>query len=229
MSVKVFLNQKSVLLSSVPPVAIFWLPSMSSVMQTVMFADLNCSEHDREKTFWITLPKTVSPVAGKQKVPPWESPSEGQVIKAQHLPKLPSSVQSLSRVQLCDPMDCSTPGLPVHHHLPEFTQTRVHWVGDAIQSSHPLSSPSPAFNLSQHQGLFKSSKAPWQITDYLGLSLTTRCHTKQSGIKTPQLPKASAAENHHRGCKETYSWDTLDLCMIVFHDHFQTCSWQFVF
>ena len=67
-----------------------------------------------------------------------------------------SSVQSLSRVRLCDPMDCSTPGLPVHHQLPEFTQTHVHLVGDAIQPSHPLSSPSPpAVNLSQHQGLFK--------------------------------------------------------------------------
>ena len=53
-------------------------------------------------------------------------------------------------------MDCSTPGLPVHHQLPEFTQTDVHWVGDTIRPSHPLSSPSPpAFNLSQHQGLFK--------------------------------------------------------------------------
>ena len=49
---------------------------------------------------------------------------------------------------LCNPMDCSTPGLPVHHQLPEFTQTHVHWVSDAIQPSHPLSSPSPpAFNL----------------------------------------------------------------------------------
>ena len=44
---------------------------------------------------------------------------------------------------LCDPMNCSMPGLPVHHHLPEFTQTHVHWVGNAIQPSHPLSSPSP--------------------------------------------------------------------------------------
>ena len=58
---------------------------------------------------------------------------------------------------LCDPMNYSTPGLPVHHRLPESTQTHVHQVGDAIQSSHPLSSPSlPALNLSQHQGLFKS-------------------------------------------------------------------------
>ena len=56
---------------------------------------------------------------------------------------------------LCDPMNRSTPGLPVHHQLLESTQTHVHCVGDAIQPSHPLSSPSPALNLSQHQGLFK--------------------------------------------------------------------------
>ena len=57
---------------------------------------------------------------------------------------------------LCDPMNHSTPGLPVHHQLPESTQTHVHLVSDAIQPSHPLLSPSPpAFNLSQHQGLFK--------------------------------------------------------------------------
>ena len=53
-------------------------------------------------------------------------------------------------------MDCSTPGFPVHHQLLDFTQTHFHWIGDAIQPSHPLSSPSPpAFNLSQHQGLFQ--------------------------------------------------------------------------
>ena len=70
--------------------------------------------------------------------------------------KFVSSVQSLSRVQLCDPMDCSMPGLPVLHQLPEFTQTHVHCVSDAIQQSHSLSSPSPpALNLAQHQGLFK--------------------------------------------------------------------------
>ena len=66
-----------------------------------------------------------------------------------------SSVQSLSHVWLCDPVNHSTPGLPVHHHLPEFTQTHVHRVCDAIQPSHPWSSPSlPALNPSQHQSLF---------------------------------------------------------------------------
>ena len=64
-----------------------------------------------------------------------------------------------SCLTLCDPMDRSTPGLPVHHHLPEFTQTHVHRVGDAIQPSHPLSSPSPpALNLSQHQIFFPVSR-----------------------------------------------------------------------
>ena len=70
------------------------------------------------------------------------------------------SVQSLSYVWLfATPMDCSTPGLPVHHQLLEFTQTHVHWVSDAIQPSHPLLSPSlRAFNLSQHQGLFQMTQ-----------------------------------------------------------------------
>ena len=63
-----------------------------------------------------------------------------------------------SCLTLCDPMNCSMPGLPVHHQLPEFIQTHIHWVGDAIQPSHPLSSPSPpAFNFSQHQGLSNES------------------------------------------------------------------------
>ena len=69
-----------------------------------------------------------------------------------------SQAQFISSVMsdFCDPMDCITAGFPVHHQLPELTQTQVHQVSDAIQPSHPLSSPSPpAFNLSQQQGLFK--------------------------------------------------------------------------
>ena len=68
------------------------------------------------------------------------------------------SVSSVPQVcpTLCNPLDWSMPGFPVHHQLPEFTQTQVHWVGDAIHPSHPLSSPSaPAFNLSQHKSLFQ--------------------------------------------------------------------------
>ena len=60
---------------------------------------------------------------------------------------------------LCDPMNHSTPGLPVHHQLPEFTQTHLHWVSDTIQPSHPLTPSSPpALNLSQHHGLFLMSQ-----------------------------------------------------------------------
>ena len=65
------------------------------------------------------------------------------------------SAVAQSRLTLYNPMDCSSPGFPVHHQLLEPTQTHVHRVGDAIQPSRPLSSPSPpALNLSQHQGLF---------------------------------------------------------------------------
>ena len=65
---------------------------------------------------------------------------------------------------LCNPMDCSTRGFPVLYYAQEFAQTRVHWVGDAIQPSHPLLSPSPpAFNLSQHQGLFKWVSSSHQV------------------------------------------------------------------
>ena len=73
---------------------------------------------------------------------------------------------------LCNPMDCSTPGLPVHHQLLEFTQTHVYWVGDAIQPSHPLSSPSPPpFNLSQHQGLFQWVSSSHQVAKVLEFQL----------------------------------------------------------
>ena len=73
---------------------------------------------------------------------------------------------------LCDPLDQSTPGLPVHHQLSEFTQTHVHWVSDAIQPSHPLLSPSPyAFNLSQHQDLFKWVSSSHQVAKVLEFQL----------------------------------------------------------
>ena len=78
------------------------------------------------------------------------------------------SVQFISVTQscptLCDPMDYSTPGLPVHHQLLELAQAHVRWVGDAIQPSYPVSSPSPAFSLSQHQGLFQWVSSLHQVT-----------------------------------------------------------------
>ena len=87
-----------------------------------------------------------------------------------------TSVQFSSVAQscptLCDPMNRSTPGLPVHHQLPEFTQTHAHQIGDAIQPSHPLSSPSPpAPNPSQHQGLFQWVNSSHEVAKILEFQL----------------------------------------------------------
>ena len=86
------------------------------------------------------------------------------------------SVQFSSVVQscptLCNPMNCSMPGLPVHHQLLEFTQTHVHRVGDAIQPSHPLSSPSPpAPNPYQHQSLFQRVNSLHEVAQVLEFQL----------------------------------------------------------
>ena len=105
-----------------------------------------------------------------------------------------------SCLTLCDPVDCSTPGFPVHHQLLEFTQTYVHRVGDAIQPSHPLSSPSPpTFNLSQHQGLFKQVSSPHQVAKLLEFQLqhqslqsTPRTDLFQDGlVGSPYSPRDS--------------------------------------
>ena len=82
-----------------------------------------------------------------------------------------SSVAQLCPI-LCDPINCSTPGLPVHHQLPEFIQTHVHRVSDAIQPSHPLSSPSPpAPNPPQHQGLFQWINSSHEVAKVLEFQL----------------------------------------------------------
>ena len=87
-------------------------------------------------------------------------------IEIEISPTFPFTISSVSQscLTLCDPMNRSTPGLPVYHQPPESTQTHVHWVSDAIQPSHPLSSPSPpALNLSQHQGLFTWVSSSHQV------------------------------------------------------------------
>ena len=81
-----------------------------------------------------------------------------------------SSVTQLC-LTLCYPMECSTPSFPVFCHLLEFAQTHVYWASDAIQASHPLSSPSPAFNLSQHQCLFQWISSSHQVAKELELQL----------------------------------------------------------
>ena len=86
------------------------------------------------------------------------------------IPQFSSVAQSCPT--LCDPMNHSTPGLPVHHHLPEFTQTQVHRFGDAIQPSHPLSYPSPPSpNPSQHQGLFQWVNSSHEVAKVLEFRL----------------------------------------------------------
>ena len=81
-------------------------------------------------------------------------------------------IHSVSCPALCDPMDWSTPSFPVHHQLPELAQTHIHWVGDAIQPSHPLSFRSPpAFNVSQHQSLFKWVSSFYQVAKVLEVQL----------------------------------------------------------
>ena len=105
-----------------------------------------------------------------------------------------SSVTSC--LTLCDPMNRSTPGLPVQHQLLEFTQTHVHWVGDAIQPSHPLLSPSP---LSQHHGLFKWVSSSHQVATVLEFQLqcqffqwTPRTDLLQDGLVwSPCSPRDS--------------------------------------
>ena len=101
---------------------------------------------------------------------------------------------------LCDPMNRSTPGLPVRHQLPESTQTHVHQAGDAIQPSHPLSSPSPpALNLSQRQGLFKSVSFSHQVAKVLEFQLqnqsyqwTPRTDLLEDGlVGSPCIPRDS--------------------------------------
>ena len=94
------------------------------------------------------------------------------IKKVSNLPKDITIVQFSSVAQSCltlyDPMNCSMLELPVHHQIPEFTETHGHWVGDAIHQSHPLLSPfPPAFNLFQHQGLFQSVSSLHQVANIL--------------------------------------------------------------
>ena len=96
------------------------------------------------------------------------------VLKIQYFKMQQSSISSVGQScpTLCNPMDCSTPGFPVHHQLPELAQTHVHRISDAIQPSHPLSFPSPsAFNLSQHQDLFQEVSSSHQVAKVLKFQL----------------------------------------------------------
>ena len=121
-----------------------------------------------------------------------------------------SSVQLSSFSQLCptlcDPMDCSTPGFPVHHQLPKLAQTHVHHVSDAIQPSHPLSSPSrPIFNLFQHQGLFQWTGSSSQVAKVLEYQLQ-------------HLETLQTSDSTHSSTQEHYP-DILENRWCVKNDH----------
>ena len=157
-----------------------WVPSFSNVA-TQMYLGLSVLP-------WLLHPGELTATCPNHPHPHTRSHTVLTQLQgvAQHLWWLPtrvicisltsfSSVQSLSCVRLCDPMDCSTPGLPVHHQFPEFTYTHVHWVGDPIQPSHPLLSLSPpTFSLSQHQGLFKWVSSSHQVAKVLEFQLQHR-------------------------------------------------------
>ena len=107
------------------------------------------------------------------------------VIEHSQGPVVPSQVSSVAQLclTLCNPVDCSMPGLPVHHQLPEFTQTHVHRVSDAVQPSHPLLSPSPpSFHLSQHQGLFQRVILCIRWPKYWNFSFSISPSNEYSGL-----------------------------------------------
>ena len=151
-----------------------------------------------------------------------------------------SSVQFSSVAQscptLCDPMNRSIPGLPVHHQLPEFTQTHVHRVSDALQPSHPLSSPSPpALNLSHHQGLFQWVSSSHQMAKVLEFQLqhqslqkSPRADLLQNGlVGSPCSPRDSQESS------PTPQFKSINSSVLIFlysptltsiHDHWKNHS-----
>ena len=113
-----------------------------------------------------------------------EPPPSFKVSQASYWPCLTCCCCSVTKLCpiLCNPIDCSMADLPVPHHLPEFAQVHVHWIGDAIQPSRLLLSPSSALNLSQHQGLFQWVGYSHQMAKVLELQLSVLPMSIQSGF-----------------------------------------------
>ena len=122
-------------------------------------------------------------------------------------------------------MDWNKPGFPVHHLLPEFTQTNVHWVGDSIQPSHPLSSPSPStFNFSQHQGLFQWVISLHQMAKVLSFIFSISPSSDYSGLNSmsrarqecwaPSLLQSGGQESE-RPCNERRHSVCVCVCVCV--------------
>ena len=132
--------------------------------------------HTDWSTLWVLLflhPFQFMPIGLMNKVDIMSGTQHFLPLKflSDHLHSIQFSSVARSCLTLCHPMNHSTPGLPVHHQLLEFTQTHVHRVGDAIQPSHPLSSPSPVPNPSQNQGLFKWVNSSHKVAKVLEFQL----------------------------------------------------------
>ena len=127
-----------------------------------------------------------------------------------------------SCLTLCDPIDCSTPGLPVHHQLREFTETHVHQVRDVIQPSHPQLSPSPpAFTLSQHQGLFQWVSSLHHVAKYWSFSLSVSPSNEYSGLISFRMDwldllavQGTVKSLQHHSSKET--WILRKNCTLIY-------------
>ena len=152
-----------------PPLKISWLAALST---SAMCYGVNCVIPKIMLKFYLSGPQNVTLFGNRV------AANESCLVQ------FSSVVQSCPT--LCDPMNRSTPGLPVHHQLPEFTQTHVHWVGDAIQPSHPLSSPSPpAPNPSQHQSFPISQLFAWGGQSCSVISNSLRLHEPYSPWNSP--------------------------------------------
>ena len=122
----------------------------------------------REWKSWLKTQHSKTKIMASSPITSWQIDEE-TVETVSDFILFSSVTQSCST--LCDPMDCSTPGFPVHHQLPELVQTHVHRVGDEIQWYPPSSPSPPALNLSQHQGLFQWVSSSYQVVKVLELQL----------------------------------------------------------
>ena len=152
-----------------------------------------------------------------------------RAAQVRHSVQFSSVTQSC--LTLCDPMDCSTAGLPVHHQLPEFTQTHVQWVGDTIQPSHPLPSPSPpALNLAQHQGLFKWVRSLHQVAKVLEFQLQPQSYQwtpRLISFKMDWLDLLAVQETlksllQHHSSKASIPWCSVLFIVQLWHPYMTT-------
>ena len=131
---------------------------------------------------------------------------------------------------LCDPINCSTPSLPVHHQLSEFTQSLVHWVSDAIQPSHPLLSPSiPAPNPSQHQSLFQRVNSAWGWLQSIGASALASVFPKNNQGWSP-LEWTGWISLQSKGLSRVFSNTTVQEhqlfgAQLSSQSNFHICAW----